>query len=99
MEALIQRQIMSDTILPALRRMSEVWEVANDPRVDLLNGQGSRGGSFNCHEDEAGEGIRRFCVYVGGRGRRRLTGRAGRGGHAGHWGRGFYFSLWAKNII
>ena len=97
MEALIQRQIMPHTILPTLRRMPEVREVAYNPRVDLFDGQGSRGRRLYGHEDETREGVRRFRMRVRGRGGRGLGRCAGGRRDSGHWRWCFCFSsLWAK---
>lgn len=46
---------MTHAVLPARGRTLEVWEVVQDPCIDILDGQGSLRTVLNGHEDEARE--------------------------------------------
>lgn len=84
MEALIQREIVPDAILPALRRGLEIRKMADDPSVYLLHRQCPRRSRFYSHEDETGERVGWLLMGLKsggerhGRGGGRFDRRAGR---------------------
>lgn len=59
-EALVQRQIMPDRVLPALIGAPEEWKASLEELVDLTECQSFGGGALYCHDDESDVGVRRL---------------------------------------
>lgn len=54
-ETLVEREIMPDRVLPASRSISKIWEVVQNPGINILYWQSLIAGVLNSHKDEAGE--------------------------------------------
>lgn len=59
-EALVERKIMPDGVLPALIRAPEEREASLEELVDLAECQSFGGGALYCHNDESDVGVRRL---------------------------------------
>lgn len=91
LKTLIEREVVPDRVLPPGRGVGEIWEMFEDPVVNVLDGKPLGGRVFDSHEDEAAEGVRRLAVGVvlgvvgevgGGRGGRRIVVGLLHGAHA-----------------
>ena len=65
-EALVQREIVTDGVLPALPVVPVIREIRHDKLVDAVEGEPFLGGLPDGHHDEGVVAERRFRVLFGG---------------------------------